>query len=203
MHFVYQQPPKAPTPIIPIRNTDNPKLLTSFGERAVGNAVEGVIRTVITAPIKFDQRPDLLGISHHDDLLDYDIIKPDTGIDPACRVKEIYFSVGDELYAVNVESVAGNVAQADLLSDTRRVNFNFQTDVISIYEGSRTYFGEDTAFKIDPADGHLATEFFVHIQGEVQTSKGLVAFTAKVVDLSGKPVTVTPLGYTLTAFYSK
>lgn len=141
-----------------------------------------------TAPLKFGKQFDLLALGGQGDI--------DTTIDPALAIDKIYFKVNGIEYAGSVKGESGNVAQADLLSDTRRVIIDYTNDHVYMDKDRPTYWsGVDTS--------HIPEGVFqFKITGEVQTSRGITIFNAEVIEQSSG-LDVELLGYTLAAYYAK
>lgn len=141
-----------------------------------------------TAPLKFGQKFDLLAAGKEVDI--------DTIIDPALAIDTVYFKVNGVEYAGCIRGEFGNVAQLDLVSDTRRV--------IIDYTNHHVYMDKDRpAFWSDVDTNHIPDGIFrFKITGEVQFSRGITVFNAEVIEQSFG-LDVELLGYTLVAYYAK
>ncbi|ABY62938.1 hypothetical protein ST201phi2-1p106 [Pseudomonas phage 201phi2-1] len=174
-----------PERIVPLVNAST---MDNFYPGDVARLVTYVDHVGLTAPLKFGKRFDLLGMAGEDD--------PFKVIDPAMCIETVYFKVNDVLYAGYAKGEKGNVTQAHLLGDTRRVTIDWTHEHVYMDSERPAYFdGVDTS-KIPVG------VFQFNITGEVQISKGIVEFNATVIEQS-EGLNVELVGYDLLAYYSK
>lgn len=137
---------RPPAPIIPAlcpTRSNEKFFLTEFDGKSLINEIQfnnGL--SIETAPIRTGVKLDLMGNSNAALLINQGLIEVSDTIDPDVYLRQIWFTVGDELFSVMTNDKREAKAQPDLIGDTCGVMFNATFDSINIDRDTLTYFGD-------------------------------------------------------------
>lgn len=137
---------RPPTPIIPAlcpTRSNEQFFLTEFDGKSLINEIQfNNGHSIETAPIRTGVKLDLLGNSNATLLINQGLIEVSDTIDPVVYLRQIWFTVGDELFSVMTNDKREAKAQPTLMAETRGVMFNATFDSINIDRDTLTYFGD-------------------------------------------------------------
>jgi hypothetical protein len=137
---------RPPIPIIPAlcpTRSNEQFFLTEYDGKSLINEIQfNNGHSIETAPIRTGVKLDLMSNSNAVMLINQGLIEVSDTIDPVVYLRQIFFTVGDELFSAMTVNKRGAKAQPTLLADIRGVMFNATFDSIEIDKDTLTYFGD-------------------------------------------------------------
>ena len=179
--------------------------------------------TLITAPLKFGAKFDLIGMSQTDALVQAGVMDFTDALDPAVKLEAIYLQLPGGVVKYVVDSFAGSAFTPVVQGDVRQSQINFQITSLPANSGM-TYIDGVTPVAEFAALGTNAARLAVTVFGNIsnlnigttEINAGAVSI-ASLTDATGTPLAlnatnsvftalqavvakVNPIGYDLKAF---
>lgn len=184
--FFVQQNAKPAELIIPVVDSYNRRLFFT-GHNGINMIKPICTGPAKTAPYRFGQRFDILGVSLRNDC---------RNVDPAFCVELIYFTVNDVLYCINVEGDDRNSATISLTGVERMSTIRLYSDHIH----TANMFPFNGGPQPEMEGGFISFA----IRGSIDVDTGVTAFDGEVlVNNLNSDVKIELKGYTLKAFYAE
>jgi len=142
--------------------------------------------SLMTAPLKIGKKFDIIGLSNRNQLIAGNLMDMTDTIDPAANLKAIYVQVGEggPIVRFLTSRLATATFQPKLIGDTRNASLDFETDDLSLTEGTVAIDQSKPAFIDELASRKWAIRLSVKVNGTVSLSKGDTWITAAPVSVN-------------------
>ena len=151
---------KEQTRIYPVRRAQSvDKFSTVIGASTIVNEGE----TIVTAPLAFGKKVDLLGLSQTDTLLASGVMDQTDSIDPMVNLQNVYAKVGDDLLKFNVGDLPLSNFTYATQNNYRVENLMFATTSILLNKNSKQLDGA----ALDDLAGIVTNDLIVRLEVQV------------------------------------
>lgn len=133
------------------------------------------IGTIQTAPLRVGKKFDLFGISSANLLINAGALDISDTIDPTARLKEIYLSIGGDLFAYNVMHHPSAKFTPSLLGDTRTIKLDFDAEEFTV-EPNTVSYTRGIPLWSTWVDQPGAINIRVSVTGNIDLARGTASF---------------------------
>jgi len=144
-----------------------------------------------TAPLRFNAKFDLIGISNHNQLVSSGVLELSDTLDPAGSMKNLYIKAagnGTESAAVlkfKTDKMQTATFVPKLIGDTRSIAVSFETEKLKVGNGVRSIGGATLEAITELEAAKLTILLGIKVDGTISTSRGSCQFIAGEVTVEG------------------
>jgi hypothetical protein len=179
------------TMLIPAKSAGNAAHFVAESDVAAVPKVDERGNSYNTAPLRFNAKFDLIGISNHNQLVSSGVLDVGDTMDPAGSMKNIYIKAagnGTEGAAVlrfKTDKLQTATFVPKLIGDTRNIAVSFETEKLKIGAGTRAVGGATLEAITELEAAKYTILLGIKVDGTISVSRGHCQFIAGDVTVEG------------------